>query len=173
MDNRGGGIENSFIIGESKAPDTWLQLLERGLNFIPTPNAWDHHIWTSEVDTILNKITNHIWFNDKQSSRTNNDQEAYQNIRRPFISSWIAESPHSKTPKQTSSATSAWTYTISHQRIHDTTSHLQKEIQSGTLNHKQSGSINQRTRDRALYYGKDNYTSKKQTDNCRRHTTRN
>ena len=81
-------IENSFIIGESKAPDTWLQLLERGLKFIPTPNAWDHHIWTSEVDTILNKITNHIWFSDKQSSGTNNNQEAYQNIRRPFISSW-------------------------------------------------------------------------------------
>ena len=88
MDNRGGRIENLFIIGESKAPDTWLQLLERGLKFIPTPNAWDHHIWTSEVDTILNKITNHIWFSDKQSSRTNNDEEAYQNIRRPFISSW-------------------------------------------------------------------------------------
>ena len=88
MDNQRGNIENSFIIGKSTAPDTWLQLLERGLKFIPTPNAWDHHIWTSEVDTILNKITNHIWFSDKQSSRTNNDQEAYQNIRRPFTTSW-------------------------------------------------------------------------------------
>ena len=85
MDSQGGRIENSFIIGNSKAPDTWLKLLERGLKFIPTPNAWDHHKWTSEVDTILDKIINHIWFSDKQSSRTNNDLEAVR-VTEPLVS---------------------------------------------------------------------------------------
>ena len=49
-------IENSFIIGNAPAPLEWLTLLERGLKFIPTPNTWNHHIWTDEVDIIVNKI---------------------------------------------------------------------------------------------------------------------
>ena len=60
IETRGRTIENSFIIDKSTAPNTWLELLERGLKFISTPTAWNHHIWTSEVDAIINKITNHI-----------------------------------------------------------------------------------------------------------------
>ena len=56
-------IENSFIIGNAPAPLEWLTLLERGLKFIPTPNTWNHHIWTDEVDIIVNKIATQLWFN--------------------------------------------------------------------------------------------------------------
>ena len=50
MATQRGTIESSFTIGETQAPATWLQLLERGLKFIPTPNAWNHHVWTGRPD---------------------------------------------------------------------------------------------------------------------------
>ena len=173
MDNQRGNIKNSFIIGESTAPDTRLQLLERGLKFIPTPNAWDHHIWTSEVDTILNKITNHIWFSDKQSSRTNNDQEEYQNIRRPFTTSWTCRVSALKdseanlirnlrmdlyniTPKNTRHNLSS----AERNAIRDLKAQTKWIIKPAD---KGSGTV---LWDRQLYI-------KKQTDNSRQHTTRN
>ena len=91
MATQKGTIENSFTIGETEAPASWLQLLERGLKFIPTPNAWSNHVWTSEVDTIVNKITNHIWFSDKQSTRNDNLKETFQKIRRPHTTTWTCK----------------------------------------------------------------------------------
>ena len=62
-------IENSLIIGNAPAPLEWLTLLERGLKFIPTPNTWNHHIWTDEVDIIVNKIATQLWFKDKTKNQ--------------------------------------------------------------------------------------------------------
>ena len=81
-------IENSFIIGNASAPLEWLTLLEKGLKFIPTPNTWNHHIWTDEVDIIINKIATQLWFKDKTKNRTEKTKELFINIRRPLPKPW-------------------------------------------------------------------------------------
>ena len=81
-------IENSFIIGNASAPLEWLTLLERGLKLIPTPNTWNHHIWTDEVDIIINKIATQLWFKDKTKNRTDKTKELFINIRRPLPKPW-------------------------------------------------------------------------------------
>ena len=83
-------IENSFIIGNAPAPLEWLTLMERGLKFIPTPNTWNHHIWTDEVDIIVNKIATQLWFKDK----TKSESQTSETRRRISLDTYRDRSTH-------------------------------------------------------------------------------
>ena len=86
-------IENSFIIGNVPAPLEWLTLLERGLKFIPTPNTWNHHIWTDEVG-IIHKSTQNTGTNTTTIHTGDSESQTSETRRRISLDTYRDRSTH-------------------------------------------------------------------------------
>ena len=68
-------------------------MLNKGLNFVTTPEHWNHHQWCSEVDIFIRELKNHWYFRNRSShtsSRQDPLKKAFKDINRPKINNWVA-----------------------------------------------------------------------------------